>query len=121
MQLNLNMTHPMMIKSHTDTSISLNGKIYDNDLILTNESIFLFDKPLSKPENITYSAIETHLYGDLLIIGHKDNAFLHHYPLMQSLFKEKQMGLEIMKIGSACRTFNVLLSESRPISLILVF
>ena len=40
-------------------------------------------------------------------------------PQIRAAFMAREIGLECMELGAACRTFNVLLSEERPVVLAL--
>lgn len=121
MQFSLNMTHPHMIKSHSNSDLTLVSGTFKQNLILTPDTIQLLEKPISHPSQVDFDDITPFLQGDLLILGHHAPDFLHHFSLQARLLKEQQMGFEIMTIGSACRTFNILLTEERPASLLIIF
>lgn len=42
-------------------------------------------------------------------------------PAIRAAFAERRIGLEAMALGAACRTFNVLVQESRPVAALLFF
>ena len=46
----------------------------------------------------------------------------HHFlsPDVRRAFAEAQIGLDIMDTGAACRTYNVLLAEGRPVAAALI-
>jgi len=39
----------------------------------------------------------------------------HPAPRIRAAFGERRIGLEVMEFGAACRTFNVLVQEGRPV------
>ncbi len=40
---------------------------------------------------------------------------------IRTAFAERRIGLEVMELGAACRTFNVLVHEGRPVAAALFF
>jgi uncharacterized protein len=112
-----------MINSHTNESITLNHVRYTDNLIVTNQNIHCLKEKHTSLHEIGFKQLSNFLHGDLLIIGQNDLSILHLASLQATLLKEKGMGMgmEIMNIGSACRTFNILLSESRQASLLILF
>ena len=56
---------------------------------------------------------------EIVIIGHQIPG-LFPPDSIRLMFSQKRVGLECMDIGAACRTFNVLLSELRDVTLVLI-
>jgi uncharacterized protein len=55
----------------------------------------------------------------LLVLGTGDRQVLPS-PDLRRAFAEAGVGLEVMDTGAACRTFNVLLAEGRPVGAALI-
>lgn len=109
------------IQSYTPSSVRIDGKDYQQSLLLTANAI-LPELPITELNGLTHDLLMTWLKTTpkILIIGHEDPAvFLApeiHLELMRA-----GIGVECMRIDAACRTFNILLSEERDVALILIY
>jgi uncharacterized protein len=56
---------------------------------------------------------------DILLIGSQNQSGILSTDVM-ALFIEQRMGVECMSLGAACRTYNMLLNESRRVSALLL-
>lgn len=103
------------ITSYSGTELIVNGKIYQNNLILSRKyitspweikSIVQFDE--------THLKLLLELEPEVILIGHSNLGVYLPFTILEALSKQR-IGVECMSIGSACRTFNVLLSEDRNV------
>lgn len=121
MQISLDMPHEHMITHITESAITVNLITYNTSLIISNIKISPFNYEHNTLQDLTIEELSAELHGDVLLIGHQNTNVLPLYTLQKNVYETKKMGLEIMNIGSACRTFNVLLSEKRPSTLLVIF
>jgi len=86
---------------------------YSSAIILSADKI-IPDWPVTSVEDIELRHLEKilELSPEVVLIGTGERqAFLTAEQMM--FFYEQQIGIEVMTTSAACRTFNVLVSESR--------
>lgn len=121
MQINLESSEKHTITSYDDTQIIVNKTIYNNSLMISRQSI-ISPWPVHSVLDLNddfFKAI-LDLQPEVIIIGHHQPSVQIPIILVQSLAKQR-IGIECMSIGSACRTFNVLLGEQRAVVAGLIF
>ncbi|WP_367605462.1 Mth938-like domain-containing protein [Legionella sp. W05-934-2] len=120
MQINLERPDSHSIQSYSDQGVVINDKTYRSSLIVSQQTI-----------DDNWQQTHIHLLNEddvsrilifnpeIVIIGHPSSG---QFPndAIRLLFSQKKVGLECMDIGAACRTFNVLLSELRNVTLALI-
>ena len=98
-----------------------NGGFQVNDDFITG-SIILYPRavhhyPITQDSEISKELLEPHLNAikpDMVLIGVGGNP-KHLYQPLRDYAHEKGVGIDIMSSSSACRTWNVLLSEGRQV------
>jgi len=109
-----------IIKSYTTNSITILDKKYNYNVIVPpNKSV----KKCSKnANNITKEFIIEFLADNLnfVIIGINNTGTLNKTPIISEL-NQKNIGVEIMNISSACSSHNILLAEKRNFISIFLF
>lgn len=105
------------ISSYIDNSIKIADKVYNFPIVFHNKSIKKFN--INNPKSIHINNIEKILEGiDIILIGTgKVNQILNEELIYQ--VSQTKKGLEFMNTESACKTHNLLLSESRSFASIL--
>lgn len=108
------------IQSYTPNSVCIDQEIYTKSLLVNAQGIQsplpIYTIGMIHPETII-QMLEKHC--NILIIGHHDkSAFLP--ATTHSIFMQNSIGVECMQWDAACRTFNILLSEDRAVSLLLI-
>jgi len=110
----------LFIRSVTDDGIRVGDDFFSDPLILNAERI-IADCGIPSVAQMT----EEHLEGllslepDVVLIGAgAAQEFLAPGQLM--FFYSRGIGVEVMTTNAACRTFNVLVSESRNVAAILI-
>lgn len=91
--------------------------VLQRDFILSPSKLFQ-EKAISFSQ---YSDIEylISLKPEVLVVSTHDP---HSFPKdVRKLFEAEAIGVEVMKIGSGCRTYNLLASELRNIYLVIQF
>lgn len=121
MKISQEARHLNAVRSYNEKQLLINDTWY-------SQSILISQNQITSPWNI--QAIcelnETHLpellthHPEIIIIGHQQGPSPHPISLITALARLR-IGVEIMPIGSACRTFNLLLSEQRSVVLGIVF
>lgn len=105
------------IQSYSDTEIKINGVIYTTNLIICRDEIILdwsIGQLSALDDDFLTPILNTQ--PEVIIIGHNQTGAQPPIKVLQHL-SQKRIGLECMSIGAACRTFNVLLSEDRKVTL----
>jgi uncharacterized protein len=117
MQINRETPDQYSIQSYDDNQIIINQLAYHHSLIVSRDKLIL-DWPVTSIHLLNQTAIAPllSLEPELIIIGHKQPG---KFPPLQTIeyLSKRRIGIECMPMGSACRTFNVLLSEQRAVVL----
>jgi len=110
-----------VIRGFTETSVRINHEEYTQSFLLTPEQI-ITDVPFDTASKLDPSALNTLIIDEpeVLIIGtgprtERASAAVH------AAFLQAGIGIEFMDTGAACRTFTVLASELRRVSLLVLF
>lgn len=109
------------IDAYSETEIKIGNSLLKQSFVLASEELNP-DWPIQSLEELNESLVKPLIrhHPKIIIIGHEGK--LSPLPLpIQKLFLQKHIGVEVMSIGAACRTFNVLLSEKREVSLGIIF
>lgn len=121
MQINLETKHRNSIQSYGTKEVQIQDKRYCGNLIVGQEAIVSPWNIVDVSELTETSLMPLlELNPKIILIGH--NA-INKYPpgSLISYLANRKIGLECMSIGAACRTFNVLLGESREVVLGIIF
>ena len=113
--------HLLKVDSYGDKGFSINGTMVEHDLLLFPERMLPWSK--SEVNNWTIDDFHEVLANvpaiEVLLLGTgKAHQFVH--PDLKKAFKAKGIGVDSMDTGAACRTYNILLSESRRVAAILL-
>ncbi|MEN9917180.1 MAG: hypothetical protein RLY40_1112 [Pseudomonadota bacterium] len=103
-------------------------RAYTNDFIQINEQkirhslIVMPDKLIEPwpPHSIVdlteqYLQIIIDLQPSIVLLGSGENLAFPH-PQLLNVFYQKNIGIEVMNNGAACRTYTVLMSEGRKVA-----
>lgn len=106
---------PHAILSYSKNAIQIQDQSYQTLTVVSAKAISMLDEVISIQE-LTFSHLQSiDLEGiDVMIIGHQETFADVVFELRQ-WFSERQIGIEVMPLGAACRTFNILLSEGRGV------
>lgn len=105
------------IRAYSDTHITVNQTNYSKSLILSRDTL-ITSWPIHSIHAMTQELLEPilALNPEVILIGHQEAGA--QIPLCWvSYLANLRIGIECMSIGSASRTFNVLLSELRNVVL----
>ena len=121
MFVNLEHNEKHSIESYTDQSICIHGQSYQDSCIISHDTIKTHWPIHSIKElNDTLLAAVLTFKPKIILIGHEEMNMFAPRIVTEALIKQN-IALEVMPIGSACRTFNILLSEKRPAVLGIIF
>lgn len=119
MHISLETPDQHSIQTYSDSQIQINSLLYTQSLIVSKQEV-LTDITIRSIQGINETYMEQLLKHkpELIIIGHKE----HCLPPIQRIAQLSQqgIGIEFMSIGAACRTYNILLSELRAVTLGLI-
>lgn len=103
---------PSTITHYTKTSLSIQGQSYAFPCIITHEHVMAW----TTSDPLTLETLEPFcaMKPELILIGYATVRIA--LPLdLQSFLSQQRIGIEIMELGAACRTFNLLLPERNVI------
>jgi len=99
-------------------AFKINNESISGSLLLLPDRAIAWDMQNFDPEHLQ-NLIPMLEEIDILLVGTgKDLTFIP--PHIRMLFKEKNIAIDAMSTGAACRTYNVLLSEERRVAAALV-
>jgi uncharacterized protein len=110
----------LFIRSVSAEGIRVGGDYFRDPFIINAERI-IPDWPVTSVKHITEQLLEKvlELQPDVVLIGTGEKqVFLE--PARTMFFYSRNIGLEVMTTDAACRTFNVLVSESRNVAAMLI-
>lgn len=116
--MDLTLQHPgthLFIRSASEQGIHVVNDVYPSAIILSAREV-VADWPVSSVEDLKIEHLEKilELAPEVVLIGTgKQQVFLP--PERMMFFYERNVGIEVMATAAACRTFNVLVSESRNV------
>lgn len=121
MYINLESKESYSIEAYSEQEVRINAVIYHQNLIVSH-ALLITEwniKSIAKLNKDTLAPLLTH-QPEIILIGHPLQNIFAPPEAIQFLAKQ-HIALECMSIGSACRTFNVLLSEKRNVMLGIIF
>ncbi len=103
------------ITGYEEDGIKINGRLFSQSLILSPMELVDQWEPQSFSELKAEHLDELYaLKPDVLILASGKTQIFPDKEVLQRLAKE-QIGFEIMSTQSACRTFNIIMSEDRNV------
>ena len=105
----------LFVRYATPDGIQVVDEFYTSAIILSAKEI-ITDWPVGSVQDIERRHLEKilELAPEVVLIGTgREQVFLPPEQLM--VFYERGVGIEVMNTSAACRTFNVLVSESRNV------
>lgn len=110
-----------VIRGFTETSVRVNHEEYARSFLLTPERV-VADLSFETVSELNPSALNALIIDDpeVLIVGTGPRT-LRASAAVQAVFLQAGVGIEFMDTGAACRTFTVLASELRRVSLLVLF
>ena len=105
------------IEGYGEGYIKVSGDKFYNTILLLTDQYFEIEGLLNKnnktiiKNKINHSQPEMIIYGTLKGLGYESD--------MLNFLKSLNIPLEVMQIGSACRTWSVLIGDGRSISAII--
>ena len=121
MQIQTSPVQTNSITEYDSNRLVINNQKYESSVYISNDNIKQMDELPHIIKQIKFSDISKVLDCEILIIGGENINPIKISPELQISLYEKGIALEIMNLGSACRTFNILLSEGRHVGLLVVF
>jgi len=121
MHISLEKPENHAVQAYSDNQIQLNSVTYSSSLIVSRQEIISELQIKNIHElNDDYIALLLKYSPEIIIIGHSNQGI---FPPMDKVAHLSQLGIgmECMSIGSACRTYNVLLAEERHVVLGIIF
>lgn len=115
MQITRETPERQSIQSYSDTNITVNNTVYQHSVIISRE-IVIPNWPIHTLQEINKETLDPllELNPEIILIGHSSPTLQLSMAIIQYVWS-KHVGIECMSIGSASRTFNVLLSEQRAV------
>lgn len=104
-----------LVTSYEENSISVNKVKYSKSIILTLKEIQNYENPKSALDDIEDD------FNSIIIFGCDDENKRSIFKNLTKTCPLNQTVFEYMKIGPACRTYNVLATEARKVTLIIEF
>lgn len=108
------------IRGYEPGRVTINDRVIETSTIVTPDKLYA-DWPPSRFEQLEIEHITAviELSPEIVLLGTGQR---QHFParnIMLSLL-ERGIGLEVMDTGSACRTYNILMSEGRRVAAALI-
>jgi uncharacterized protein len=109
-------SHANLIRGYSDTELRIGQQRLTRSCIVTADRLITDWEPTTFDE-LTPAHLETifSLEPELVLIGTGPTQRFAAASV-RAAFAQRRLGLEVMQLGAACRTFNVLLQEGRRVA-----
>ena len=109
-----------MITAYGDGYVVVNGRRHDSSLIVTPDQVLpwgavSFDR--LAPESFDFVRSEK---LEIVLLGTGARQRFPH-PQLTAALRDARIGLEVMDLQAACRTYNILVAEERKVAAALLF
>ena len=121
MQFNLEKSGGVkLIESYSDGSVTIEGRVHTTSLILMGDHV-IDDWSVESVEDLTIEHLQSILQAgpEIFLLGTGNRQVFPSVRLMKEL-AQHQRSIDVMDIGAACRTYNVLASEFRTVAAALI-
>jgi uncharacterized protein len=112
-------TEPNFVQSYGDGGFRIGGETWRGSVLVLSDAVHPW--PVNDFPEITLEAFDP-LAGtgvEFVLIG-TGETLIDIDPEMRAALRERGLGADVMDTGAACRTFNVLLAENRPVAAALI-
>lgn len=121
MQFNLENNNPHSIESYGEHSVKINAIEYSSNIIVHKHEVIAWEiNLLSDLEQLPNLEMLLQYNPEIILLGQKICDTTRSCGFAQQ-FQQQNIAVEIMSIGAACRTYNILLNEDRNVILGLIY
>jgi uncharacterized protein len=109
-----------VITAYGENYVMVNAQRHESSVIVTPDRVLPWQAKAFaqlKPEDLEPLA---HLGADIVLLGTGPRQRFPHPRLTESLGKAR-IGVEVMDLKAACRTYNILVAEERKVAAALLF
>jgi len=103
---------PYFIQSYGDGGFRVNEEDYIGSIIVARDAVYPW--PIKAFADISPDSFDKLTDTGILLIG-TGNTFIFLDPKLRATLSARGLSADAMNTGAACRTFNVLLAEDRPV------
>ena len=103
-----------------DGFVMVNGQRHESNLIVLPERLLAWDVPGFDALAESHFAILRELNPEVVLLGTGARQRFPHPRLTKPLL-EARIGVEVMDLQAACRTYNILMAEERRVAAALLF
>jgi uncharacterized protein len=121
MHISLEPSEQNTIQAYDDQQIQINSLVYTASLVVSKQELITDVNIGSINEvNQDYLSVFLKYQPEIILIGHPTTQV--RFPIhLATQLSQQGIGVELMQIGAACRTYNVLMSENRRVVLGIIF
>ena len=117
MKIELDSENPVSNKiiSYSDDSFTLKDKVIKSNLVISNDRL-IENWSVADYKILALQHMEAIIewQPEIILLGTGKESGFQNYELLSSL-ASKNIGLEIMNTGAACRSYNLLIDEGRNV------
>jgi len=112
-------THLHTFTGYGEGYVAINGKRHESSLIVLPERLLPW--PVAAFEDLAqeHFALIAELKPEVVLLG-TGNRLRFPHPHLTAALTRARIGLEVMDVQAACRTYNILMSEERVVAAALV-
>jgi uncharacterized protein len=108
------------ITAYGDDYVMVNGARRDSSVVVTAEAVQPWSAPSFDALTAEHFDALSNLGVDIVLLGTGRRQRFPH-PRLTAALGAKRIGLEVMDVKAACRTYNILVAEERKVALALLF
>jgi uncharacterized protein len=116
--MKLTMENPpatQLVRGYRDGEVRIGARSVTSTCLLAAQTLLVDLRPQT-PADLELADLESlfALQPEVAIVGWAGGQFLMP-PRQRRWFLERKIGVEVMALGAACRTYNVLVQDGRPV------
>ena len=108
------------ITGYGEGYVSVNGQRHESSLIVLPDRVLAWDVPQFSALSTEHFSALKDLRAEILLLGTGPTQRFPH-PRLTAPLAAAGVGVEVMDLKAACRTFNILVAEERRVAAALLF
>jgi len=109
-----------MVTAYGDDYVTVNGVRYEESIVVMPGEVQRWDAPSFESLTEAHFSVLLRSGAEILILGTGAKQRFPH-PRLTAPLAQAGIGLEVMSLQAACRTYNILVAEERKVAAALLF
>jgi uncharacterized protein len=103
------------VTAYGEGYVAVNGQRHESSVVVLRDQVIAWDAPSFDALTAESFAFLKKLDVDIVVLGTGERQRFPH-PRLTAALAEAGVGLEVMDLKAACRTYNILVAEERKVA-----